>query len=109
MSALRGIIAGTVGLALLEVVVSNTQAAGRVGDAFTVISDVLAVWLDPYVPLVPNLTAGQTNPFSGTLPNVADPNNKKPIATDTPPAQNLASAYVMPRLATAAVPQPANA
>lgn len=53
MSGLRGFVAGLAGLSLLEVVVSNQAAAGRVSGAFGLVSRVLSRWLDPQVPLIP--------------------------------------------------------
>lgn len=56
MSAVRGIITGVVGLSLLEMVVSNQDAAGRVGGLFTTVAAILTHWLDPTVPLIPDLS-----------------------------------------------------
>lgn len=66
MSATRGFVAGVAGLALLEAIVSSDQAAGRVGGVFDTTAKVLARWLDPYTPLVPNLTGSEVSPFGGS-------------------------------------------
>lgn len=52
MSALRGLVVGTAGLALLEV--SVTTGAGRVGGVFSTLSSLLANWISPDKPLIPN-------------------------------------------------------
>jgi hypothetical protein len=54
LSAARGLLAGTAGLALLEAVVSNNAAAGRVGGVFTTAAGLLSQWLDPNRPLIPD-------------------------------------------------------
>jgi hypothetical protein len=74
MSALRGLALGTGGLALLEATVSSQAAAGRVGGAFAVVSTVLARWLDPYTPLVPNLTGNEASPFGNPPGTVTQAN-----------------------------------
>lgn len=92
MSGLRGLAVGVVGLSFLEFVVSNDQAAGRIGGLFTVPGAVLGHWLDPTVPLVPDLsgnTGGSTTHIEANA-----------YQTPTAPYQST------PR-ATAATPQPA--
>lgn len=56
MAAARGFVAGVVGLALLELTVSSKGAAGRVSGALGGLAGLLSAWLDPTVPLIPNLT-----------------------------------------------------
>lgn len=55
MSALRGILAGTLGLSLLEAVVSTEAAAKNTGTLFTLAASVANRLIDPTVPLVPDL------------------------------------------------------
>jgi hypothetical protein len=55
MSGIRGLVLGTAGLALLEVVVNPaTGAAGRVGGVFGTAAGLLADWLNPNVALIPD-------------------------------------------------------
>lgn len=61
MSAASGIIGGVLGLALLEVVVSDQGTAGRVGGLFTTVSSVLSRWLDPSVALIPDLSGSTSS------------------------------------------------
>jgi hypothetical protein len=68
MSAARGLVAGVAGLALLEAIVSNNAAAGRVGGAFTLVAGVLSHWLDPNVALIPDLRKGTPSPFGQQPP-----------------------------------------
>lgn len=88
MNGWRGLVGGVVGLALLEVVVSSQQAAGRVGGLFTMAAGLLSRWLDPYTPLVPDLRTknGQyVNPFGPNGPSggpIAAPNT--PAAPSRP-------------------------
>lgn len=52
---IRGLIAGVLGLSLLEVVVSNRQGeAGRVGDLIGGAGSLISRWIDPTVPLIPD-------------------------------------------------------
>lgn len=91
MSGWRGLAGGMAGLALLEVAVSNQQAAGRVGGVFDTAAHLLARWLDPNIPLIPDLRKGAANPFSGdnsptptaSLPNYSTP-RRLPAAPATP-------------------------
>lgn len=54
---IRGLIAGIIGLSLLEVVVSNRKGeAGRVGDLIGGVGTIISRWIDPDVPLVPQAT-----------------------------------------------------
>jgi hypothetical protein len=56
VSGVGGFVGGLVGLSLLEVVVSNRHGeAGRVTGTFGALTKVLSDWLDPTVPLIPNL------------------------------------------------------
>lgn len=51
---LRGLVAGIIGLSLLEVVVTNRNGeAGRVGDLIGGIGSVISRWIDPTTPLIP--------------------------------------------------------
>lgn len=56
MSATRGMVAGFLGLTLLEAAVSSQQAAGRVGGLISLASKFVSRVVDPTVPLVPDLT-----------------------------------------------------
>lgn len=93
MNGWRGLVGGVVGLALLEVVVSSQQAAGRVGGLFTMAAGLLSRWLDPYTPLVPDLRTknGQyVNPFgpngpSGNTPIAVAPNQQQRKLAAVPP------------------------
>lgn len=71
MSGVRGFVAGVAGLSLLNVATSTQHGeAGRVGSVFDTATSLLTRWLDPYTPLVPDLTAGQPNPFvDGGVPH----------------------------------------
>lgn len=61
MSAASGIIGGTLALSFLELIVANQGAADRVGGLFTTVTAVLNHWLDPAVPLLPDLSTPTTN------------------------------------------------
>jgi len=52
MSAARGLLVGTAALALLEV--SVTTGAGRVSGLFSTASSLLANWMSPDKPLIPD-------------------------------------------------------
>ncbi len=69
MSARGGLVTGLLGLTLLEVVVSNTNgAAGRVGGVFDAVAGIFKHWLDPSVPLIPDLSAKKSSSSSGSDP-----------------------------------------
>lgn len=76
---IRGLIAGTMGLALLEAVVSTPQAAGNAGTALGFLAGALARWVDPTIPLVPQLAQPAGN--SGTA--YTTPTGAAPSAEDT--------------------------
>jgi hypothetical protein len=64
VSGLRGVVVGVGGLVLLEVVVTNRNGeAGRVGGVIDTVSKGLTAWLDPYTPLIPDLSKGAASPF----------------------------------------------
>lgn len=67
MSGIRGFIVGLGGLTLLEVALQQGPA-GRVGGVFDVASSVLRHWLDPYIPLIPDLRQGTNSPFGSGPP-----------------------------------------
>lgn len=60
MSALRGAIAGGLGLTFLEVLVSNPKAAANTGTVFGLLAGALRRVVDPTVPLIPDRTAKTT-------------------------------------------------
>lgn len=66
MSALRGIIAGTIGLSFLEAVVSSQSAAKNTGALFDLAASAMNRLVDPSVPLIPDRRAGHSG--SGALP-----------------------------------------
>ena len=49
------ILAGVLGLALLEAATSSTKAAGRVGDLFDGVAGLISHALSPTVPAIPDL------------------------------------------------------
>jgi hypothetical protein len=51
---IRGLIAGVLGLSLLQAITSSAQATANSGAIITFISHGLARYLDPNVPLIPN-------------------------------------------------------
>jgi hypothetical protein len=106
VSGVRGLIGGVAGLALLEVTVSNQTAAGRVGGIFTTAASWLARWLDPNVPLIPDLRAGAVNPFSGstTAPTAT---GSLPNYTAPPAATGSLPNYTTPRRLPATPQTPA--
>lgn len=55
MSALRGIVAGAIGLSLLELVVSNPAASTNTGAVFELAASAIRRLVDPSVPLIPDL------------------------------------------------------
>lgn len=54
MSALRGAILGALGLTLLEVLVSNDQAADNAGTLLDLTATGINHMVDPAVPLIPD-------------------------------------------------------
>lgn len=52
MSGLGGFVAGALGLTMLQVAVSNAPNTAAV---ITVPAKILARWIDPYTPLIPDL------------------------------------------------------
>jgi hypothetical protein len=88
MSAARGFAGGVAGLSLLELVLSNKSATGRVSGVFGAFTGLLRHWLDPNIALIPDL---RTNAPSGLAP----------------PGQKVeANVYTTPRRLPAS-PQPA--
>lgn len=71
--SLPAVLTGAMGLALLEVVVTSPQAAGRVGALGTFGAAVVKRVIDPQVALIPNWhdTANQT--ITGPSPYGAQP------------------------------------
>lgn len=60
MSGLRGFVGGIVGLSLLQVVTKDKYGeAGRVGGAFDAVAHALSRWLNPNVPLIPDLVSSK--------------------------------------------------
>lgn len=55
MSALRGLVAGTLGLSLLEAVVSTSKGPAAVGTFTGLATSAINRLVDPAVPLVPDL------------------------------------------------------
>lgn len=55
MSAVRGIVAGSLGLALLQAFTASPTAAGNVGTLFKLTNSVASRLINPTVPLVPDL------------------------------------------------------
>lgn len=103
MSAVRGLIAGTAGLALLEAIVSNNAAAGRVGGAFELVAKVLSHWLDPNTPLIPDLRGGTPSPFgdqpSGTTTSAQiyqAPTRRLPATPQAPNAKQAPEPNAQP-------------
>lgn len=75
----RGLLAGALGLAFLELVVSNPAASGRLGSAATGIGDVVRRFLSPAVPLfspaAPKSSSSSTTPAPATpAPAYPSPN-----------------------------------
>lgn len=55
MSAVRGAVAGVLGLTMLQAIVSNQQATSNAGGLVTFVTNALARWFNPYTPLIPDL------------------------------------------------------
>lgn len=54
MSALRGVVAGVLGLTLLDAVVSSESAANNLGTFATLFGGLVNRLVNPAVPLIPN-------------------------------------------------------
>lgn len=54
MSAVRGVVAGVLGLSLLEAAASSSSAANNAGVLFTASAAVIRRLVDPSVPLIPD-------------------------------------------------------
>jgi hypothetical protein len=70
---LGGFFLGLLALSLLEVVVSSSEASGRVGGALTGASLVFRHIIDPAVPAIPDLrvSSGATTSSSTPTPSAA--------------------------------------
>jgi hypothetical protein len=55
VSAARGVLAGTLGLSLLQAFLSSPTASSNAGTLFGVVDGVVKRLMDPAVPLVPDL------------------------------------------------------
>lgn len=55
MSALRGVVAGVLGLSLMEAVVTSTSGASNTGRLFDLAASFVNRLVDPSVPLIPDL------------------------------------------------------
>lgn len=68
MSARQGLVAGVLGLALLDAAVSTQGAADRVGGLFGSLAKVIEHILSPTVPAIPDL---RTHGGAQQLPNAS--------------------------------------
>ena len=83
MRGLRGFLGGVLGLIVLEIVVTNRQASGRVGGIFSGIAAATSWFVDAGVPGIPDRTGkSATSSAPQTLPQalIAPP----AIGTTTP-------------------------
>lgn len=64
--SIRGVLLGAIGLALLQMVVSNPDRADRLGTLGTVVSGAIARFLSPAIAAVPDLRSGATTPPPAT-------------------------------------------
>jgi len=55
MATMRGVLAGTLGLTLLQAIVSSKEATANASGMITLLSNGLARWFNPYTPLIPEL------------------------------------------------------
>jgi hypothetical protein len=60
---MRGLIAGVLGLSLLQAVTSSPQATANTTGIISFVSHGLARWLNPTTPLIPNI-AGYGQPLT---------------------------------------------
>jgi hypothetical protein len=63
VSAVRGVITGSLGLTALYVLVQKT-AASNVGGAFDLVTGLINRWMSPSVPLVPDLRTSNSKSAS---------------------------------------------
>lgn len=77
--SVRGVLLGALGLALLQMVVSDPARADRLGTLGTVLSGAIARYLSPAIAAIPDLRSGATSPpaattttSSGTAPAPSD-------------------------------------
>jgi len=71
VSGLRGLVLGVAGLSLAEAVVSRSSSTNNAGAAVTLLSHGLARWLNPFVPLIPDLHAGASTSGSASKPSAS--------------------------------------
>lgn len=58
----RGVFAGALALAGLQVIVSTPEAAGRTGSLLELVGDVARHFLSPYEPAIPDLRKNPAKP-----------------------------------------------
>lgn len=99
MSVARGVIAGTLGLAMLQAVVSNQAATANVTGFVGFVSRGLGRWIDPSVPLIPDLRSpkqalADANGLISTLQmfGLPVPSKSIPGTTTNVPATTTAAA-----------------
>lgn len=59
MATMRGIIAGSMGLAMLQAIVSSEKATENTNSLIGFVSRGIARWFNPYTALIPDLRSAQ--------------------------------------------------
>ncbi len=98
MSGLRGLVLGTMALALLEATVSSTTATANANTVTGFISHGIQRWISPYQALIPDLRPAVVAP--GTVLST------QPDGTTTIKRAPTTGAGYSPPAAGAAVPRP---
>ena len=89
MAGVRGVIAGVLGLSLMEAIVSSSAGSANTAGIIGFASRGLARWLNPYTPLIPNLAP-----------------NSYSVSTPIPGLTITGSSATKPAPAAPAAPQP---
>lgn len=93
MRGWRGLLSGVLGLVALQVVVSTSGSANRVGSGLTDVASLLRRALSPAVPLVPDLRGAS----SGT--------SARPTVATAPPADPGAAPSSVLRVVPTSLPR----
>jgi hypothetical protein len=78
--SVRGVLLGALGLAALQMIVSNNARAERVGGLATTLAGTLNHFLSPSVPAIPDRRAGLTTTAPSSSSSSGSPSGSPPPA-----------------------------
>lgn len=81
--SVRGILIGSLGLAMLQLVVSNPDRANRLGALGSVLLAGVNRFLSPSIAAIPDRRSGATNPPAATSPGASPAPSDVQIANST--------------------------